>query len=56
MKAAAAASVNALAEDCLGTPDGSRPEVWKQWLSGPFTNTVRRANPKQCAKLPEPTG
>ncbi|GKV72961.1 peptidyl-tRNA hydrolase [Pseudarthrobacter sp. NCCP-2145] len=51
-----AASVDAIAEDCLGTADGSRPEVWRQWLSGPFTKTVRRANPKQWAKLPEPTG
>jgi hypothetical protein len=30
MKAAAAASVDAIAEDRLGTPDGSRPDVWKQ--------------------------
>lgn len=56
VKAAAAASVDALAEDSLGTPDGARPEVWRQWLSGPFTKTVRRANPKQWAKLPAPTG
>lgn len=56
VKAAAAASVDAISEDCLGTPDGSRPEVWQQWLSGPFTKTVRRANAKQWAKLPEPTG
>lgn len=56
VKAAASASVDAIAEDCLGTPDGSRPEVWRQWLSGPFTKTVRRANPKQWAKLPAPSG
>lgn len=30
--------------------------MWRQWPSGPFTKTVRRANPKQWAKLPEPTG
>lgn len=56
VKAAASASVDAIAEDCLGTGDGSRPEVWRQWLSGPFTKTVRRANPKQWAKLPPATG
>jgi peptidyl-tRNA hydrolase len=56
VKAAASASVDAIAEDCLGTPHGDRPEVWRQWLSGPFTKTVRRANPKQWAKLPAPTG
>lgn len=56
VKAAASASVDALAEDCWNAPDGDRPEVWQQWLSGPFTKTVRRANPKQWAKLPAPTG
>lgn len=56
VKAVAAAAVDALAEDTICKGDRPGRDVWGDSLSGPFTKTVRRANPKQWAKLPPATG
>lgn len=54
VRAAAAAAVEALAASSGDDP--AVQELWKDWLSGPFTKTVRRANAKQWAKLPPADG